>query len=142
MRDRDLYAQILGITAPWHVSDVRLDEPAGTVAVVVGHRGPTCCAQCGKARGPGYDSRLRRWLHLDTCQPQTVPVAEVPRVECPDNGVVIDWPRGASFSAVAPRLGLTWDEVVGIMARAVERGLGHADWIGRYCRSGGRCSQG
>jgi transposase-like protein len=34
MRDRDPYAQILGITAPWHVSDVRLDVPAGTVEVV------------------------------------------------------------------------------------------------------------
>jgi transposase len=37
--------------------------------------------------------------------------------------VVIDWLREASFSAVARRLGLTWDEVDGIMARAVERGL-------------------
>jgi hypothetical protein len=39
MRDRDLYAQILGINSPWHVSDVRLDVPAGKVEVVVEHRG-------------------------------------------------------------------------------------------------------
>jgi hypothetical protein len=39
MRDRDLYAQIFGITSPSHVSDVRLDVPAGTVEVVVEHRG-------------------------------------------------------------------------------------------------------
>jgi transposase len=37
--------------------------------------------------------------------------------------VVIDWLKEASFSAVARRLGLTWDEVDGIMARAVGRGL-------------------
>ena len=144
MRDRDLYAQILGITSPWHVSDVRLDVPAGRVEVIVEHRGQACCPQCGKSC-PGYDSRLRRWRHLDTCQLQTVLVAEVPRVECPEHGVVqaatpwsepgsrftalfervvIDWLREASFSAVARRLGLTWDEVDGIMARAVERGLG------------------
>jgi transposase len=143
MRDRDLYAQILGITSPWHVSDVRLDVPAGRVEVIVEHRGQACCPQCGKSC-PGYDSRLRRWRHLDTCQLQTVLVAEVPRVECPEHGVVqastpwsepgsrftalfervvIDWLREASFSAVARRLGLTWDEVDGIMARAVERGL-------------------
>jgi transposase len=143
MRDRDLYAQILGITSPWHVSDVRLDVPAGKVEVIVEHRGQACCPQCGKPC-PGYDSRLRRWRHLDTCQLQTVLVAEVPRVECPEHGVVqastpwaeagsrftalfervvIDWLREASFSAVARRLGLTWDEVDGIMARAVERGL-------------------
>jgi transposase len=143
MRDRDLYAQILGITSPWHVSDVRLDVPAGKVEVIVEHRGTACCPQCGKSC-PGYDSRLRRWRHLDTCQLQTVLVADVPRVECPEHGVVqagtpwsepgsrftalfervvIDWLREASFSAVARRLGLTWDEVDGIMARAVERGL-------------------
>jgi hypothetical protein len=33
MRDRDLYAKILGISAPWHVSDVVLDVSAGTVEV-------------------------------------------------------------------------------------------------------------
>lgn len=144
MRDRDLYAQILGITSPWHVSNVRLDVPAGKVEVIVEHRGTACCPQCGRSC-PGYDSRLRRWRHLDTCQLQTVLVAEVPRVESPEHWVVqaatpwsepgscftalfervvIDWLRKASFSAVARRLGLTWDEVDGIMARAVERGLG------------------
>jgi transposase len=56
MRDRDLYAQILGITSPWHVSDVRLDVPAGKVEVIVEHRGQACCPQCGKSC-PGYDSR-------------------------------------------------------------------------------------
>jgi transposase len=143
MRDRDLYAQILGITSPWHVSDVRLDVPAGTVEVVVEHRGQACCPQCGTAC-PGYDTRERRWRHLDTCQLRTMLVADVPRVECPTHGVVqaatpwsepgsrftalfervvIDWLKEASFSAVARRLGLTWDEVDGIMARAVERGL-------------------
>ncbi len=46
----------------------------------------------------------RRWRHLDTCQYRTI-------LEC------------ASASAVARRLELTWDEVDGIMSRAVSRGL-------------------
>ena len=37
--------------------------------------------------------------------------------------VVIEWLKEASFSAVARRFHLTWDEVDGIMARAVDRGL-------------------
>ena len=37
--------------------------------------------------------------------------------------VVIDWLKEASFAAVARRLGFSWDEVDGIMARAVVRGL-------------------
>ncbi len=143
MRDRDLYTKILGITAPWHVSDVVLDMAAGTVEVFVEHQGQACCPKCGKSCG-GYDSRRRRWRHLDTCQFQTFLTAEVPRVECEEHGVVqaavpwsepgsrftalfeavvIDWLKEASFAAVARRLSLTWDEVDGIMSRAVERGL-------------------
>lgn len=37
--------------------------------------------------------------------------------------LVIDWMKAASQQAVAQRLGLTWDEIHGIMQRAVERGL-------------------
>jgi transposase len=143
MRDRDLYSKILGITAPWHVSDVVLDMAAGTVEVFVEHRGQACCPTCGKPCA-GYDNRRRRWRHLDTCQFQTFLTAEVPRVECDEHGVVqagvpwsepgsrftalfeavvIDWLKEASLAAVARRLNLTWDEVDGIMARAVERGL-------------------
>ncbi|MBU3727761.1 MAG: ISL3 family transposase [Phycisphaerales bacterium] len=125
MRDRDLHAQIHGIAAPWHVTDVRLDVPAGTVEVIVEHRGDACCPKCGKPC-PGYDTRLRRWRQLDTCQLQTLLVADVLGVECEEHGVVqaatpwsepgsrftalfkrkvIDWLREAHFSAVARHLG-------------------------------------
>jgi len=139
MRDRDLYAQILGIAAPWHVTDVRLDVPAGKVEVIVEHRGDACCPKCGKAC-PRYDTRPRRWRHLDTCQLQTLLVADVPRVECEEHGVVqaatpwsdpgsrftalfermvIDWLGEANFSAVARQLDLSWDEVDGRRVLAV-----------------------
>jgi hypothetical protein len=41
MRDRERYAKILGISAPWHVTDVVLDPSASTVEFIVEHRG-TC----------------------------------------------------------------------------------------------------
>ena len=71
-------------------------------------------------------------------------VAEVPRVECGEHGVaqiatpwaepgsgftalmecvVIDWLLEASISAVARRMRLSWDEIDGVMLRAVRRGL-------------------
>jgi transposase len=37
--------------------------------------------------------------------------------------LVIDWLKAASQKAVGERLGLSWDEIHGIMERAVERGL-------------------
>ncbi len=145
MRDRDLYATILGLKAPWKVTDVDLDPKLELVAVKVeaGNRSVLICPECGKDC-PGYDTRHRRWRHLDTCQYQTILEAEVPRVECAEHGVrqidvpwaapgspftalyealIIDWLKEATISAVARRLDLTWDEVDGVMKRAVDRGL-------------------
>ena len=83
MRDTDLYAKILGVTSPWHVTDVELEASKGTVTVRVGRDSQEAvnCPHCATA-SPGYDSRERRWRHLDTCQFKTVLVAYVPRVNC------------------------------------------------------------
>jgi transposase len=144
MHDRELYRRILGIEAPWVVKEVELNEPKQEVHVVVGHGGsclrcPECDVKCA-----GYDHRQRRWRHLDTCQFRTILVANVPRVNCPEHGMrsisvpwaepgsrftalfeslVISWLREASVSAVARRMGLSWDQAEGIMERAVRRGL-------------------
>ena len=145
MRDKDLYQQILGLRAPWRVVAVDLSVAAGEVTVRVEARSGTQhrCPQCEK-RCPGYDHRPRRWRHLDTCQLKTVLEADVPRVQCPEHGVVlvkvpwaepgsgftalfealaIDWLQEASTAAVARRLQLSWNAIDGIMQRAVKRGL-------------------
>ena len=144
MRDRELYRKILGIEAPWEVEDVELDLPAGVIEVRVIHRDHEHkCPVCGEAAS-GYDTRLRRWRHLNTLQYRTILVAPVPRVKCQEHGVkqigvpwaeagsrltalfeglVIDWLKAANIKAVAGLTKLTWDEVDGVMARAVRRGL-------------------
>lgn len=144
MRDRELYARILGLELPWRVTDVELDQASNEVRVIVEH-GVTdlSCPECGAACS-GYDTRRRSWRHLDTCQFKTILVADIPRVRCEEHGVrqlavpwaepgsrftalfeslVIDWLREASVAAVARRVGLSWDQVGGIMERAVKRGL-------------------
>jgi len=145
MRDKELYAQILGIESPWQVSRVELALSEGEVTVhVEQEKGATqCCPTCGEI-SPGYDSRQRRWRHLDTCQYKTILVADVPRVKCKKHGVVtvsvpwaepgsgftamfealvIDWLKEASISAVSRLMGLSWNAIDGIMQRAVKRGL-------------------
>jgi transposase len=145
MRDKDLYAQILGIKSPWQVPDVELVASQSTVTVHVGRdeKLAACCSQCARP-SPGYDSRMRRWRHLDTCQYKTILVAAVPRVRCEEHGVVtssvpwaepgsgftalfealvIDWLKEASISVVSRLMGLSWNAVDGIMQRAVARGL-------------------
>lgn len=145
MHDRDLYATILGIRAPWNVSDVQLRAEAGTVEVTLSlpAAAECTCPQCGRI-SPRYDTKPRRWRHLDTCQFKTFVLCEVPRVKCAEHGVhqialawaepgsrftalfealIIDWLKDASIRAVARMMGLSWDEVDGVMARAVARGL-------------------
>lgn len=144
MRDRDLYARILGVEKPWSVIDVVFDREAGKVEIFLEHGGRQLrCPECDR-KSRGYDTRERRWRHLDTCQFRTSIVAQVPRVECEEHGVrqievawaqagsrltalfealVIDWLKEASTSAVARMMNLSWDQVDGVMQRAVARGL-------------------
>jgi transposase len=145
MRDKDLYAQILGITPPWRVRAVDLRLKEGEVEVFLDHDPSVAlvCPICG-AEASGYDSRERRWRHLDTCQYRTVLVAKIPRVKCKEHDVhqisvpwsepgsrftalfealAIDWLGEASLSAVSRMLNVSWDALDGIAKRAVERGL-------------------
>jgi hypothetical protein len=49
MRDRQLYAKILGIEAPWRVEAVELDVDGGELTVRVGHHGELWCPECGES---------------------------------------------------------------------------------------------
>lgn len=145
MEDRELYQTILGLQTPWTVSRVELREAEHAVHVWAEARPGTgfSCPDCG-ASAPVYDHAERRWRHLDTCQFTTILCARVPRVTCPTHGVTtvrvpwaepgsrftllferlaIAWLKEATPTAVARRLGLTWDEARGIQERAVRRGL-------------------
>lgn len=146
MQDHELYRQILGIESPWQVARVELKLSEGEVHVYLEHREGSswACAECGVVC-QAYDHQgERQWRHLDTCQYQTILHARPPRTQCAEHGVrvvklpwaepgsrftallerlAIDWLRVASQKAVGEQLGLSWDEIHGIMERAVERGL-------------------
>lgn len=146
MQDRELYRQILGIEAPWFVDRVELKLSDGEVHVYLDHGEMASwpCPECGTGCKLYDHQGERQWRHLDTCQYQTVLHAQPPRTECGEHGVrvvklawaepssrftslferlAIDWLKAASQTAVAQRLTLSWDEIHGIMERAVERGL-------------------
>ncbi len=145
MNDANFYARILGIRKPWRVVDVTVSDALKTITVFIGPK-PGSSLRCPQCRQicPGYDSRPRRWRHLDTCEYQTWIEAEVPRVQCPEHGcvqasvtwatsysrytkkfemMVLDWLRETSIQAVSRRLGLSWNAIDGILRRAVARGL-------------------
>ena len=146
MQDHELYRRILGIEAPWHVDSVDLKLEAGEVHVCLAHqdRMDWPCPECGASCKLHDHQPERQWRHLDTCQYRTILHAEPPRSECPEHGVrvvklpwaepssrftalfealAIEWLKAASQKAVAGLLNLSWDEIHGVMERAVKRGL-------------------
>jgi transposase len=146
MQDRELYRQILGVESPWKVERVELRRTDGEVHVFLEHneqvrwRCPECDVECAL-----HDHQPeRRWRHLDTCQYQTILHARPPRSNCPEHGprvvelpwaeassrftalfegLAIWWLKEASQQGVAALLALSWDEIHGILERAVRRGL-------------------
>jgi len=147
MWDTDLYQRILGLEKPWFVKSVDLQVAESRVDIWLEHapgvKWP--CPQCRRELPCRDHAEARTWRHLDTCQFQTHLHARIPRVECPEHGVLqvaVPWAEGRSrFTILMERfvidvlqqcatvmgacrlLGLTWDEVWGVMHRAVRRGL-------------------
>lgn len=94
---------------------------------------------------PVYDHVPERaWRHLDTCDYQTWCHARLPRVCCPQHGILqakaplsdgsarqtcamerrcIDTLAECSREGAAKLTGLSWDEMDGVMERSVERGM-------------------
>lgn len=146
MRDVELYRQILGLPEPWCVADVKLDLERNRIEVQVTHPEGLrwSCPRCGKELAVHDHAPERTWRHLDTCQLQTLLRARVPRVECAEHGVLqimVPWAEArsrftllmerwiidvlhqcATVSGACRLLRLSWDEVFGIMERAVRRG--------------------
>jgi transposase len=143
MRDIELYRALLGLSGPWTVAGVDVDMKGQRVVVRVEvGPGPYLCPECGTP-SPRYDSKPRRWRHLDTMQFTTWIEADVPRVACATHGVkqlrvpwagpgtqftarferlAIDLLRECSITGAVRLLRISWDEGWGIKARAVKRG--------------------
>lgn len=141
----EFYNAILGIGSPWKVVSISRDSQTQIVTASVHYEQgkPLFCPECG-TEGKLHDHRIRRWRHLDSCNHKTMIEASVPRVRCKEHGVklvavswaeksnrftvafesaVLMWLKEDPISTVARNFDISWDEVDGIMTRAVKRGL-------------------
>jgi len=139
------YKDIVGVSAPWMITDVKKDEVSRKITVRIEHdpEKVLACPICAH-RTKLYDHRVRVLRYLDTCQYETFLEVHVPRIKCKKDGVqqiqipyaekysrftsrfecaIIIWLQSSPINKVAKNFNLSWDEVDGIMQRAVHRGL-------------------
>lgn len=146
MNPHEFYSALLGLTRPWRVMAVDVDQTRREVSIRVEYPAGELlhCPQC-EAISPGYDHKTRRWRHLNTMQFKTFIEGDVPRANCAEHGVLlvrVPWAEDKSrytalfeaftidvLQAVRSKVqaeGLTelsWDQVDLIMDRAVARGM-------------------
>lgn len=146
------YSLLLGLVPPWLVANVDLNMEKRLVEIDV--QWPTGyqveCPECGRSCSIKDHREERRWRHLDTMQFQTIIKSRVPRSECQEHGVktiAVPWAgpnsrftllferlaidvmvAAKSIKEAAKLLGLSWDQVHHIQARAVERGLARREF--------------
>jgi transposase len=145
MDQLSLYNHILQLKNPWYTSAVRLIESESSIVVTIDYQSkekipcPKCQELCER-----YDTRKRRWRHLDTCQYKTIIESEIPRINCKEHGVltiqvpwadqssrysimfecaILEWAQECSILSLSRRLRINWNAVNGIMYRGVKRGL-------------------
>ena len=97
-----LFAKALKLELPWMVTKVEFDEGGGVIKVFIDFpRGSVFfCPTCGKPV-KAYDTTEKEWRHLSFFQYACYLVVRVPRIDCPDDGILqieVPWiigPNGA-----------------------------------------------
>ncbi len=146
MDEKALFTKILGITPPWFIKEVKVDENRERIDIFVDHEPGirVRCPECEKFYGMYDHAPERVYRHLDTCQMQTYIHVRPPRVNCPKHGVmhidpqfgengsqmtfafesqVIKVALECSMDATARLCGISWDQSWNALTRAVDRGL-------------------
>ena len=141
MREKRVWARLLGLERAVVESVEIDDEGQVVVAVRPHHRERDRCGVCGR-RAPGFDlgEGRRRWRALDLGTTIAHLEADAPRVRCPEHGVVVcavPWARHGSRFTRAFEQQVAW-LAVNTSGSAVAE-LMRIAWrsVGRDLRAGG-----
>lgn len=141
------YERLIGLPEPWTVERLEENLAEGRIDLHLTHeaRSRFACPHCGRACPVRDHAPERSWRYLQALRFKTFLRARVPRVTCPEHGVVtavIPWAEAgsgwtldfewhvvetlqacASVSAAAKLLDISWDLAHRVMKSAVQRGL-------------------
>jgi len=107
-----LFARALRLESPWEISKVEFHEGKGIIKVNIDFpRGSVfCCPVCGK-EVKAYDTTEKGWRHLNFFQYACYLTVRVPRIDCPNDGILqidVPWAReGADFTFLFESFAMT-----------------------------------
>ena len=145
MQETDFFTQLLGISRPWFISKVDLNKEEKRVDIYIQHTRDFAfpCPKCQRLCSVYDHMKEREFRHLNVCQMATFIHVRIPRIECPEHGVlqiihglgednsamtyefesfVLDLEQECSIESVCRLLDMNWHPCWGVMERAVERG--------------------
>ena len=113
MQACDIFTLGLGLTPPWRVVDQRLEtaqQPHELRLAISAEPGALFpCPTCGRA-AKAHDWKEDNWRHLNFFQHHCYITARVPRVDCPEHGVLrihVPWARpGSGFTLLFEQVAL------------------------------------
>jgi transposase len=103
MRDVDLLQQALELPAPWQMTSCSFSSEERHLDMTVDFKDGSRfkCPQCGEPC-PVYDTSTKKYRHLDFFHHKAFISARVPRISCPQHGVLqasVPWARpGSGFT--------------------------------------------
>lgn len=107
-----LFEKALNLESPWTVSGIEFDGKEGMLSISIDFpRGSSF--PCPKRGQPSkvYDSSEKKWRHLSFFQYTCYLVVRVPRISCPDDGILqidVPWARaGADFTFLFESFAMT-----------------------------------
>lgn len=125
MHSNAIFALGLGLTAPWELSNQRLDidkTPNELHLRIEAKRGALYpCPECGKMC-KAHDYKELTWRHLNFFQHHCYLTAPVPRTKCPDHGIKrikVPWAReGSQFTLLFEQAAMTLVREMPVLAAA------------------------
>ena len=107
-----LFAKALRLESPWEIKKVEFHEGSGEIKVYIDFPGGSVfsCPTCGK-KARAYDTTEKQWRHLNFFQYACYLAVRVPRINCPDQGILqidVPWAReGADFTFLFESFAMT-----------------------------------
>ena len=147
--DNDLFTAALGITPPWFVDGLEFDTAKRVLTIRIDFEaGAHFSSPEAEGAHPVYDTRIKRYRHLNFFQHECFLEVRVPRIKLPDGRVTLVGPgwagklsgftllfealvialcREMPFAAVSRLVGLSWHRVHAICTRYVDMALEQSD---------------